>query len=410
MATTFFGAEVKPGYYQFVRKFAAQTATGAGDIGGDRPPSCQDLPKVWPRMPASFEDISLPSRGANLKVERDSKHLTAHPTAAGVLTRLAYRQAKAAGIDVGPIVRQAHMTIDKIEDPTARIRIRDQIRFLNLLSDKLNDDLLGFNLARLLDLREIGWLYYVAASAERMSEALKRAARYTTLSNEGASVHYVDSGNAALEMCYIGVSRHIDRHQIEFFVTILVRMFQQLSGIRVLPTKVRFIHRRKSVPAVFREFMGTNVEFGASADLTAFPESVMDAPVVSADPYLHNLLIACLEQALALRGSQRASFSSAVENEIVPLLPHRKPRAEEVAQRLGTSQRTFARRLAAEGLSFSELLERLRFDLARRHLADRDLSISEIAWLLGYQEVSAFTHAFKRWSGKTPREARRAAA
>jgi AraC-like DNA-binding protein len=342
--------------------------------------------------------------------ERDSVHLSAHPTAAGMVTRLAYQQAKAAGIDVGPIVRQAHLTIDKIEDPIARIRIRDQIRFLNLVSDKLNDDLLGFNLARLPDLRRIGWLYYVAASAERMNEALCRAARYTTLSNEAAAVHYVDNGNAALEMRYVGVSRHVDRHQIEFFVTILVRMCRQLSGLRVLPIKVKFIHCRKVLPAPFLEFMGTDVEFGASADLIVFPESIKNAPVVSADPYLHKLLIGHLEEALALRVSRRASFCATVENEIVRMLPHGKPRAEEIAQRLGTSQRTFARRLAAEGLSFSELLERLRFDLARRHLADRDLSISEIAWLLGYQEVSAFTHAFKRWAGKTPREARRALA
>jgi AraC-like DNA-binding protein len=59
-----------------------------------------------------------------------------------------------------------------------------------------------------------------------------------------------------------------------------------------------------------------------------------------------------------------------------------------------------------EGVTFSEVLESLRGDLARQYLSDPDLSISRIAWLLGYQEVSAFTHAFKRWSGKTPREAR----
>jgi AraC-like DNA-binding protein len=65
-----------------------------------------------------------------------------------------------------------------------------------------------------------------------------------------------------------------------------------------------------------------------------------------------------------------------------------------------------ARRLAAEGLTFTDLLEALRGDLARRHLADEGLTISQVAWLLGYQEISAFTHAFKRWTGMTPSEAR----
>ena len=86
------------------------------------------------------------------------------------------------------------------------------------------------------------------------------------------------------------------------------------------------------------------------------------------------------------------------------LLPHGKAQAGEIARRLGVSQRTFARRLLAEGVTFSEVLESLRLHLAQRHLADLSLSISQIAWLLGYQEVSAFTHAFKRWTGRAPRD------
>ena len=70
------------------------------------------------------------------------------------------------------------------------------------------------------------------------------------------------------------------------------------------------------------------------------------------------------------------------------------------------SQRTLARRLASEGATFSGVVENLRSTLAERYLKNQSLSISQIAWLLGYQEVSAFTHAFKRWTGRTPRVAR----
>jgi AraC-like DNA-binding protein len=71
---------------------------------------------------------------------------------------------------------------------------------------------------------------------------------------------------------------------------------------------------------------------------------------------------------------------------------------------LGVSQRTFARHLATEGVTYFDLLEKLRSDLAERYLADGDLTISEIAWLLDYSDVGSFSHAFKRWTGKTPRE------
>jgi AraC-like DNA-binding protein len=120
------------------------------------------------------------------------------------------------------------------------------------------------------------------------------------------------------------------------------------------------------------------------------------------------LLVANCEQALAHRTIKRGAFRVAVENAIVPLLPHGKVSAPEIAKRLGLSQRTAARRLASEGLTFSQVLASLRVELARRYLSDPDLSISRIAWLLGYQEVSAFTHAFKQWTGSTPRQMRAA--
>jgi hypothetical protein len=75
-----------------------------------------------------------------------------------------------------------------------------------------------------------------------------------------------------------------------------------------------------------------------------------------------------------------------------------KARASEIARGLGMSHRTLARRLALEGLTFSGILDELKVDLAKGYLKDGSLPISQIAWLLGYREVSAFTHAFKRWT------------
>jgi AraC-like DNA-binding protein len=91
---------------------------------------------------------------------------------------------------------------------------------------------------------------------------------------------------------------------------------------------------------------------------------------------------------------------------MAPLLPHGKANADEVARCLGMSHRTLARRLSSEGLTFSEILDELKADLASRYLKEGHLQISRIAWLLGYSQVSAFTHAFKRWTGMTPRQMR----
>ena len=83
---------------------------------------------------------------------------------------------------------------------------------------------------------------------------------------------------------------------------------------------------------------------------------------------------------------------------------------DDVAHSLGMSKRTLGRKLADEGLNFAEILQQMRRDLALRYLDDRKLHVSKIAWLLGFNEVSAFTHTFKRWTGKTPSQMRTTAA
>jgi AraC-like DNA-binding protein len=100
--------------------------------------------------------------------------------------------------------------------------------------------------------------------------------------------------------------------------------------------------------------------------------------------------------------TNRSSFGIAVENAIVVLLPHGQAQMSVIARKLGISRRTLARRLASEGLTFAGVLDALRCDLAKRHLADRNLSISKVAWLIRYSDVSAFSNAFKRWTGMSP--------
>jgi AraC-like DNA-binding protein len=329
------------------------------------------------------------------------------PQANGAIARLAYARAKAAGVALEPLLKAAHLTPVQIENPHIRLRARDQIQFLNLAADALADEFLGFHLAQIPDLREFGLPYYVLASAETLADALQRVTHYSSILNEGISVKCVKVGHhLSLSLRYVGVSRHPDRHQIEFWLTSIIRICRQLTGLHLLPSRVRLIHVRKRRCPEFAEFFGNDVQFGAATDEIAFEANVGDLPVVSADPYLNQLLVAYCEETIAKRVGSRPSFRSNVENAVVPLLPHGKAVASEIARQLGVGQRTFARRLSSEGLTFSGLLENLRFDLANRYLAEKDLSISQIAWLLGYQEVGGFSHAFKRWTGKTPREMR----
>jgi len=328
------------------------------------------------------------------------------PNATGTLTRLAYARAKECGIDKKILLNQANLTIDQIRNAELRLDASNQINFLNLAATAVRDDLFGFHLAQPIDLRELGFLYYVAASSETLDDALLRLTRYSSIVNQGIALRHIEGKLIRIELHYVGISRHLDRHQIEFFAAYLIRLCRQLTGTRLVPTRVRFTHRRDGKYPEFTELFGSELEFGAKVDDVSFAPAVKTMPIVSADPYLNKFLIKYCEEALARRSARPSSLRTTVENEIVPLLPHGLVSAKEIAPRLGMSQRTLARRLSSEGLTFSDVLQDLKVHLAKRYLADRTLAISKIGWLLGYQEVSSFTHAFRRWTNKTPQQFR----
>jgi len=343
---------------------------------------------------------------ASLVQGTEFQRVSMRPSAAGTLSRLACARASAAGINVEPFMVKAGVTRQQVEDDSIRLTVQGQIRFVELIADALHDDLLGFRLARDCDLRELGLLYYVLNSSELLGDAFRRAARYSAMVNEGLSLRLREGTELAANFTYVGVERRLDRHQIEAWVTYLVRLSRQLTGQHLLPSSVRFVHRRKGEYREFARFLGCDPVFGTDSDEIVFAGAAKAMSVVNADPFLNKLLIKYCDDARSHRKRGEGTFRVDLENAIAPVLPHGKARATEMARRLGMSQRTLARRLAAEGVTFVGILAELRADLAKHYLHDKDLAISEIAWLLGYREVGAFTNAFKRWTGKTPRDAR----
>ena len=348
------------------------------------------------------------SMGKAAKSRRRAKvrPLALQPDALGVATRLATRRLREAGIVLKPLLRGAGLSVSQINRKDIRISVASQIRFLELAAKALKDPLLGFRLARDGELRQIGLLYYVAASSETLGDALDRAQRYSSIANAGLVLKCLEARNFTIVLRYAGVARHSDRQQMECFVTWLIRFCRASTDRRLNPIAVRFVHRRLPESTALEKFFGCSIDFGEDTDRVIFDKKVKQLPLVSADPYLNEILLHDCEEALAYRHSRASSLQITVENAITPLLPHGKARLDAVALTLGMASRTLARRLAAEGLSFGEILDRLRFDLAAHYLGEPNLSISQIAWLLGYQAVSAFSHSYKRWTGMNPKRMR----
>jgi AraC-like DNA-binding protein len=328
------------------------------------------------------------------------------PTATGGIAKAAYAEALQAGVDVGPVLKACNLTAHQLKDPQWRMPVETQIRFLNRVADALSDAYLGAHLAERIDLRQLGLLYYVLASSETLGDALARVARYSGISNEAIHITCREQKDIIIKFQYEGVTRLGDVHQIEFFVVTLLRTCRQLTGRYLLPERIKLAHRRTELPAKMKKLFGCDVLFGSNADEVEYAAPVKTIPCLNADPYLNSMLVRYCDEALPDRRVRAGSWRSRVENAIVPLLPHGQANMLETAGRLGVSGRTLARLLASEGCTFSGILDALRSDLARTYLREDKLPISQIAWLLGFRAPSAFTHACKRWTGKTPREER----
>jgi AraC-like DNA-binding protein len=332
------------------------------------------------------------------------------PMAGGGLSRLAITRLKSAGVPVAPLLQRVGLTPELIAEPQERLSVRSQIALLDEAAIALKDDCIGFTLARDFDLREIGLLYYVMACSQTLGDALKRIARYSKITNEALVFGYREGNRLIVNLSYSGVPRHSDRHQIEFCMFAALRICRVLTGQNLVPQHLSFSHHRSEGTSQMARFVGTKVEFGADTDEFALNIDARALPLIHSDTYLNELLLKYCEAALAGRRGDMSQFRTRVENAISSLLPHGRVLVEDVARSLGMSERTLARKLSDEGLNFTEILQQLRRDLAVRYLDDRKLHVSKVAWLLGFHEVSAFTHAFKRWTGKTPSQMRTASA
>jgi AraC-like DNA-binding protein len=352
---------------------------------------------------AFLANSSLAERELHMRKGHIANGLSSIPSATGGIARLACDRLRAAGINVAPVMSGVGLATEDVQDSKRRLDASVQVRLLELAAKELQDDCFGFHLARGFKLGKIGLLYYVMASSERLADALRNAKRYCAINNEGVRLRISLERTFAIGLEYLNIDRLSDRHHMEFWLVTLVRICRTLTSSRLAPKQIKLRHSRPVTPPDVRSHLGCEIDFAADSDEILFPARIGTLPVVGTDMYLNKLLLQYADEALSHRTSRRTSIRSHVEDQIAQLLPHGKANSSEISRRLGMSSRTLARALFAEGATFSGVLETLRQSLAKRYLHDRDLPIAEIAWLLGYSQISSFTHAFARWTGLTPK-------
>lgn len=171
-------------------------------------------------------------------------------------------------------------------------------------------------------------------------------------------------------------------------------------------TEVMFTHAPPLRLTTYQRFFRCPVHFNASEYAIRFASELLDAPLVTADPLLFDLLECYARQLMDRLPASERDIQQRVRNVVLRELDGGNPTKEHVAKTLRLSPRTLTRRLASAGTTFEEVLSSLRCELAGRYLRDTELSVGEIAYALGFSSTGSFVRAFRRWTECSPSEVR----
>jgi AraC-like DNA-binding protein len=314
---------------------------------------------------------------------------------------------RAAGGDPARIARTVALDPALFTRLDGSIPCSDFARLLDEAARATGDDCFGLHFGERYQPKQIGALAYVVLNSPSIRSGFENAVRYLRVHNEAAVTSLdVEPARAYLRFALRGVPVEIARQQSEYALVVTLNTIRLMAGSRWAPLEVQFAHPAPRDAAEHLRVFGCPVSFGGRTNALAVEPQFLDRQVPAADEGLYPILRKYLDRVLkemphddrALADVRRAIGESMREGE---------PKLAAVARRTGASPRTLQRRLGELGVDFKSLVDDTRRRFSLKYLEDRANTPTEIAYLLGYSEVSAFNRAFKRWTGSSPVKYRR---
>ncbi len=303
------------------------------------------------------------------------------------------------GIDAQGVLATTGIALEHFDDPERRIsHTQYQTTWLAAL-ETTGDPALGLHVVEHEHCNAHDLLTYIASTAPTRREAFERAHRYTRIVHDALELELkTENGRTICETRFRG--RRSVPVIAEYAVGMIVKVAPRVVGTQPI-CEAWFQHDEPSHVSEYQRILGVPVLFGAACDAVVSNGGDLDAPLPHSDEALCDLLEEQAADKLA-RVPRSDDFAAGVRQRIATALTSGDPGAEGVAAALGLSARTLRRRLSALGLSHQQLLDEVRCDLAHRALAENGANVSEVAYLLGFSDASAFHKAFRRWTGKRP--------
>ncbi len=352
------------------------------------------------------------SRWHKARARRDDLHPRSTPRPARsrtVLARIVARlidRAAAEGMSREALVEAAGLRDVDLADSDSRVPVSVQAALWRLIARRIPDPGFAVRAGASISVRDTGLLGYVMSYSATLGHALRRLVRYSHILTDAVEfrLETPKRHHVAVAQCHpmLGVGLPF---AVDYRFAAGLSICRQITGIEIVPFQVDFSYDQPASTLEHRRFFRCPLRFGQPKSRVVLFERDLSLPVPRGDETLAGYLSAYAEEVLrSLVGG--SSARERVRSAIWMALADGRPTVERIASAVGLTSRTLQRRLAREGTSVHQEVEEIRKAMAMAMLRDRDISIDEIAFLLGYAEPSTLFRLFKRWTGMTPREYR----
>ena len=252
-----------------------------------------------------------------------------------------------------------------------------------------------------------GVIAYAVQTSPTFGAGIRTVCRFHRLVTDVGSVTLTIDGARASMALHTGANSHdwLPRHISELYLAKWVCGGRQLTGVDWDPIAVRFRHPQPASTLAHERLFRAPLFFDHATDEIEFDAALLELPLVTHDPALAAILERYGEELLS-RLPRVDDFTDAVREAVARSLRSQDSTLEGLATRFHMTPRTLQRRLAAHGISLRTLIDDVRRQHALTHVTRADLPIAEIAFLLGFDAVTSFHRAFRRWTGVTPVEYR----
>ena len=326
-----------------------------------------------------------------------------------VTTLFARKMVAAAGdrIDAAAVLSSVGIAPDGPWDPRQMIPAEAYYGMLEAMAERFDVTDLPVRTGAFMRLDEYGALGLAFKATTTLGASYARVERYARLWTSVVEYELRPEGESTLFILRRSGERRLGlRLSNEATLASAVAIARQVSPRPVSPLEVLIRHDPPASTAAHEAWFGCPVRFGTDLDAIRFANGTLARPNILGDEGISRYLARHLDEELAQLPVSPALLGAA-KDAIAQALSEGPPRMADIARGLGLSARSLHRRLADHGMTFRALTEDTRRDLALGLLRDDRHSLSEIAFLAGFSEQSAFTRAFRRWMGTTPASYRR---